>query len=456
VGGVVIAADRSNLSAYLTPRQVVFLRSGGRRGAIRELVQAACRAAPLLDPEATFAAVWDRESVVSSWIAPGIAMPHARLKGFPGFLLLIGRSVKGVNYESPDGEPVHVVAMILGNAAEVDRHLELLAETARSLQPEETRRRIIAARTRREIWAVLTTPPAEPTAAAAAVDPSRLMVNHAVWLAREISAGAVILHLDAAADPASVAAVESDVPIILVVRDAELLPPQLKGRHPVLELPLAGLTRANHVSLTLIVALSRGLIDRESRVVSLFGMPGSGRLDTIVVIDVAREFPSVLASSPTGLLGDVRLEVLERVLQIAAELGREGREAKPVGMLFVLGDYEKVRGWTHQMVMNPFKGYRDEEKNILDPSLAETVKEFSTIDGAFLVRGDGVIEAAGAFLRTGKQAAESVPGLGARHAAAAGVTARTAALAIALSQSTGRVTLFAAGKLVMQLDRAGG
>jgi DNA integrity scanning protein DisA with diadenylate cyclase activity len=152
----------------------------------------------------------------------------------------------------------------------------------------------------------------------------------------------------------------------------------------------------------------------------------------------------------------VRLEVLERVLQLAAELGREGREGKPVGMLFVLGDYEKVRGWTHQMVMNPFKGYRDEEKNILDPSLAETIKEFSTIDGAFLVRGDGVIEAAGAFLRTGKQAAEAVPGLGARHAAAAGVTARTASLAVALSQSTGRVSLFAAGKLVMQLDRAGG
>ncbi len=125
-------------------------------------------------------------------------------------------------------------------------------------------------------------------------------------------------------------------------------------------------------------------------------------------------------------------------------------------MLFVLGDHDKVRGWTHQMVMNPFKGYRDEEKNILDPSLAETVKEFSTIDGAFLVRGDGVIEAAGAFLRTGKQAAEAVPGLGARHAAAAGVTARTAALAVALSQSTGRVSLFAGGKLVMQLDRSGG
>lgn len=434
----------------------MFLRSRSKQGAVRELVQAACRVAPALDQTTTFEAVWERESVVSSWIAPGIAIPHARLKGFPGFLLVIGRSRRGVDYESPDGEPVEILVLILGNAAEVDRHIELLAETARTLRPDEVRRRILEARTKREIWAVMTsqvaeTPPEPPT-----VDPSRLMVNHAIWLAREIQAAAVVLHLDATGDVSSLSALKSELPLILVVRDASRLPEELRSRHSVLELPLAGLTRANHVSFTLIVALSRGLIDRSSRVVSLFGVPGSGRLDTLVVIDVAREFPSMLVPSPAGLLGDVRLEVLERVLQLAAELGREGREAKPVGVLFVLGDHEKVRGWTHQMVMNPFKGYRDEEKNILDPSLAETVKEFSTIDGAFLVRGDGVIEAAGAFLRTGKQAAESMPGLGARHAAAAGVTARTASLAVALSQSTGRVSLFAGGKLVMQLDRSGG
>ncbi len=444
------------MSSYLTPRQIVFLRSRSRQGAIRELVQAACKAAPSLEPEATFAAVWERESVMSSWIAPGIAMPHARLKGFPGFLLVVGRSLRGVDYESPDGEPVEILALILGNAAEVDRHIELLAETARTLRPQEARRRILAARTKREVWAVMTSQLAELPSRPQTVDPSRLMVNHAIWLAREIQAGAVILHLDATDDVAALAAAEGELPVILVVQDASRLTPELRGDRPVLELPLAGLTRANHVAFTLIVALSRGLIDRTSRVVSLFGVPGSGRLDTLAVIDVAREFPSVFAASRAGLLGDVRLEVLERVLQLAAELGREGREGKPVGMLFVLGDYDKVRGWTHQMVMNPFKGYRDEERNILDPSLAETVKEFSTIDGAFLVRGDGVIEAAGAFLRTGKQAAESVPGLGARHAAAAGVTARTAALAVALSQSTGRVSLFAGGKLVMQLDRSGG
>jgi DNA integrity scanning protein DisA with diadenylate cyclase activity len=58
------------------------------------------------------------------------------------------------------------------------------------------------------------------------------------------------------------------------------------------------------------------------------------------------------------------------------------------------------------------------KKNILDPCLGETVKEFSTIDGAFILRGNGEIMSAGAFLRPEKAAVNLPSGLGARHAAA--------------------------------------
>jgi len=104
-------------------------------------------------------------------------------------------------------------------------------------------------------------------------------------------------------------------------------------------------------------------------------------------------------------------------------------------------------------VINPFLGYRDEEKNILDPSLEETVKEFSNIDGAFLVRGDGVIESAGTYLRPGPASPKLLSGLGTRHAAAAGITYQTHAMAVVVSQSTGRVSLFRGGVLVMELRK---
>jgi DNA integrity scanning protein DisA with diadenylate cyclase activity len=171
-----------------------------------------------------------------------------------------------------------------------------------------------------------------------------------------------------------------------------------------------------------------------------------------MVIDVGREVPTFLPSQNDTPLGDVEPQVLERVLQIATDLAREGREGRSVGTTFVLGDSERVQSLAQQLVINPFRGYRDEERSILDPSLEETIKEFSTIDGAFIVRGDGVVLSAGAYLRTEKEVDGLPSGLGARHTAAGAVTAQTDTLAVVLSQSTGRVSLFKGGRMILSLE----
>jgi DNA integrity scanning protein DisA with diadenylate cyclase activity len=151
----------------------------------------------------------------------------------------------------------------------------------------------------------------------------------------------------------------------------------------------------------------------------------------------------------------VEPQVLEKVLQIATDISRQGREGRPVGTTFVLGDYEQVSRFCRQMVINPFRGYGEEEKSILDPSLGETVKEFSTIDGAFIIRGDGVIMSAGTFLRP-EHAAPNLPsGLGARHTAAAAITQGTASVAVVVSQSTGSISVYKGGGLVMGLEKPG-
>lgn len=61
---------------------------------------------------------------------------------------------------------------------------------------------------------------------------------------------------------------------------------------------------------------------------------------------------------------------------------------------------------------------------------------------------------AGVFLKTGKAAAALPAGLGARHAAAAAITTTTAAFSIAISQSTGTVSVFRNGKCILTLERA--
>jgi DNA integrity scanning protein DisA with diadenylate cyclase activity len=106
------------------------------------------------------------------------------------------------------------------------------------------------------------------------------------------------------------------------------------------------------------------------------------------------------------------------------------------------------------LVLNPFHGFARRIRNALDPGLAETIKEYASLDGAFLVASDGTMLSAGTYLipETGS---DSLPGgLGARHQAAASITAQTRAMAIAVSQSTGKVTIFLKGGSVLALERS--
>jgi DNA integrity scanning protein DisA with diadenylate cyclase activity len=154
------------------------------------------------------------------------------------------------------------------------------------------------------------------------------------------------------------------------------------------------------------------------------------------------------------LPSDIRPAVFERVLSIAGELGLEGREGRPVGTVFVLGDTERVMSQSRQLVINPFHGYPESERNVLDTRLEETIKEFSALDGAFVIRGDGVVLSAARYLVPQEKALEPLPqGLGARHEAAAGITTTSRAIALCISHSTGTVSIYRHGYLVTEIQK---
>ena len=170
-------------------------------------------------------------------------------------------------------------------------------------------------------------------------------------------------------------------------------------------------------------------------------------------LGLSRELFAMLDSA--FLPEDVLPEVFERTLTLATQLAAEGREGRRVGALFVLGDSERVLAHSRRLILNPFKGYPESGRNLLDPDLEETIKEFSALDGAFVVRGDGVVLTAGTQLLPTAPHASLPSGLGTRHAAAAGITASTEAVALCVSQSTGAVTVFKSGKLVTDIHRQG-
>jgi diadenylate cyclase len=448
------------LSRYLTPERVVFLRSRTREGAVRELAVRLARTLPGIDADRVFAAIRERERLVSSWVGPGIAIPHARLSGMDGACVVVGRSRQGVAWDSGDGDPVRLVILIASDERDPDGHLQLLAEIARTLRDLALKQLVLTARSAAEVHRLLIThgyaEDGPRPHAAGRVRLSRLLFAHALSVAEEVKARAVVLHGDAVGSLRFIEDIPAQTPVILATADRARWRETPKAVSEVLQVPFPTLSRLDQVELVLLFGLSRGLFARGDAVVSLSGVPNSGFLDTLLVLDVGREFPAIFDAHAAGtLLGDVEPPVLEKVLQLAVDLAREGREGRPVGTIFVVGDHEKVAAASRQMVINPFRGYLDEEKNVLDPSLGETLKEFSTIDGAFIVRGDGVILSAGTFLKPERASASLPSGLGARHAAAAAVTAASAALAVVVSQSTGTVSLFKGGVRVLTLEKPG-
>jgi DNA integrity scanning protein DisA with diadenylate cyclase activity len=78
------------------------------------------------------------------------------------------------------------------------------------------------------------------------------------------------------------------------------------------------------------------------------------------------------------------------------------------------------------------------------------VKEIAQIDGAFVIRHDGVILCAGRYLDVPAKGIQLPKGLGTRHLAAAAISKSTEAIAITVSSSTRTVRIFRKGKIAMQ------
>jgi DNA integrity scanning protein DisA with diadenylate cyclase activity len=283
------------------------------------------------------------------------------------------------------------------------------------------------------------------------IDPTDALFGMAVQLAKQAGGVALLACVGASLLP-SLQEWVGKAPM-LIASSVHNLPEEFKGAvKGFIELPTLRLSRLGQIKLAVVLGMAQGLITPNDTLVCLAGPPNAHRLDTLLWLTVREEL-ELFAGSERLLVEHVNPEVFEQVLDIAIQLSAEGREGKPVGALFVVGDYENVARYTTQLVLNPFKGYEENERNILDPRLTETVKEFCAIDGAFLIRGDGVIEAAGAFLHPGLPREELPMGLGARHAAAAGITAVTNAIAVTVSASTGTVRVFRGGRMILEIER---
>ena len=282
-----------------------------------------------------------------------------------------------------------------------------------------------------------------------------MMLKAAMTVAERSQLQGMLLYVDGLENPGKLAALdyEGELKIILVARDPEAYQRALEHTKRVVQVPQVSLTRIGQIKMAVMLSFSKRLLAPGDQFVCLTGQ-STGRLDTMMVLDVGKEYEMFLTVDQPPITEHIRRAVFERVLNLALELAAEGREGKPIGAIFVLGDSDDVTENSQQNIINPFRGYPEDERNILDDRMRETVKEFATIDGAFVISGRGVIVSAGTYLLP-KLLAEEIPqGLGARHAAAAAITAATKSIAITISESTGTARIWRQGRLITEIEKA--
>jgi diadenylate cyclase len=218
---------------------------------------------------------------------------------------------------------------------------------------------------------------------------------------------------------------------------------------PVIALPQYDLGRPERLKLALVSGIARGIYKEGDVIVVLLAVRPASMPDSLLVVTVGPE-------DEDGAFGflqakGVQAEVLDALIDLAVTIGVEGWEGRPIGALFVIGDSNKVMENSRPLSLNPFQGYSEDERNLMNPEVRRALRAFAVLDGAFVLREDGVVLAAGRYLNFEEKDVRVPLGLGARHMAAAGISRDSDAIAIVVSQTSGAVRVFRHGRAVLEL-----
>jgi diadenylate cyclase len=278
------------------------------------------------------------------------------------------------------------------------------------------------------------------------------VIDLAAQLCRQTEAGAILLMLEGPTDWAELARRTAGLRIVVAVDTAE----ELAGTEG---LGLATITLAmqdspviEKLTQALLTGVAREILAPGAGVVVVYSGFEADTVDSISYIRLDDHLGRLTARDLRQLETSVPLETLKTVIDLGVEIGREGREGKPIGTMFVVGDTRKVLQHCQPAGYDPVKGYARGERDLHDHRVREAIKEVAVLDGAFVVAPDGTVEKAAQIVDAPYKNLTLSKGLGARHWAGAAISKATGAIAIVVSQSSGTVRIFQNGEVMLRIE----
>lgn len=274
----------------------------------------------------------------------------------------------------------------------------------------------------------------------------------ALSLTESAGADAILVLLDGPADWQWLKRTSGDEKVLVAANTAEELEGAAEAGLAAVRLDMSHSPVYERLTQSVLEAVADDVLAPGSCVVALYSGFDADTIDSLSVINLDEHLNRLTGRDLRQLETRVPLDTLKIVVDLAVEIGREGREGKPVGTLFVVGDARKVLSCSHVAGFDPVKGYQRKERNLDDPRVREGIKEIAQMDGAIIVSADGTVEAACRYLDCSAAEVTLSKGLGSRHWAAAAVSRATNAVAVTVSQSNGTVRIFQNGEVVLRIE----
>lgn len=273
-------------------------------------------------------------------------------------------------------------------------------------------------------------------------------------LAHATEADALLLLIDDEVMFDEILAIAS-LPRLIVATSDEKIVAEAKARQVAcvpLKITLDDAAVNERLTQAVLESVADELLKPGASVVAVYSAFEDEKVDSISTIHLTEHLGRLTARDLQRLETQVPLETLKSVVDLAIEIGREGREGKPVGALFVVGDHRKVMAQSHNACFDFVKGYQRKERSLFDPKVREGLKELAQLDGAFVVASDGIVEGSCRIIDTAPVEITLTTGLGARHWAAAAITRNTHAVSVVVSESSGTVRIFLNGEVVLRIE----
>ena len=278
--------------------------------------------------------------------------------------------------------------------------------------------------------------------------------DSALKLAKATEADAVLILVDHTISWAKLKrkSASSKAVILVASANSELIEAATEAGIATIKLDMPESSVQDRLTQAVLECVASEHVSPGSNVVAVYSSFDAESIDTVSILKLTERLVRLTARDLRKLETKVPLDTLKIVVDLAVEIGKEGREGKAVGTMFVVGDHRKVTEQSRAGGFDAMKGYTRKERNLIDPRVREGVKELAQLDGMFVVAADGTVESCARIIDTTPVELTMTTGLGSRHFAGAAISKNTKAIAVVVSQSSGTVRIFQNGEVVLRIE----